>query len=60
MMDTHDNAIARLQKLERAYQAQKSFIHRVPDPDTRERAEAHLIQLVTMRDHARLECVTPS
>ncbi len=40
----------RLQRLEAALAEQKAFIHRVPDPDTRERAEANLILLVQMRD----------
>ena len=60
MSGTQGQPIARLEKLERAYQAQKSFIHRVPDPDTRERADEHLIELVSMRDHARRECVASS
>lgn len=43
----------RLERVERTLEAQKAFIHRVPDPDTRERAEANLMALVEMRDRLK-------
>lgn len=45
-------ATARLDRLERAIDAQKAFLHRVPDPDTRRRAETNLLVLIEMRDTA--------
>lgn len=42
--------IRRRARIERAIEDQKAFLHRVPDPDTREQAEAHLLTLVRMRD----------
>lgn len=41
---------ARLDRVNRAIEAQKRFIRTVPDPDNRERAEANLMSLVLKRD----------
>lgn len=41
---------AKLDRVNRAIEAQKSFIRTVPDPDNRERAEANLMSLVLKRD----------
>ena len=46
----------RLARLEAALQAQRRFIHIVPDPDTRERAENNLYRLIEMRDEALSDC----
>ena len=46
----------RLAKLEAVVQAQRSFIYSVPDPDTRERAERHLCELMEMREEAVAAC----
>ena len=40
----------KLDRVNRAIEAQKSFIGTVPDPDNRERAEANLMSLVLKRD----------
>lgn len=39
-----------IDRLNIAIEAQKLFIHTVPDPDNRERAEANLMTLVLLRD----------
>ena len=41
---------AKLDRVNRAIEAQKRFIRTVPDPDNRERAEANLMSLVLQRD----------
>ena len=41
-MDTQKH----LRRLAEAIEAQKEFCRRVPDPDTRERADGHLIEMV--------------
>lgn len=41
----------RLARIEQAISDQRTFLHRVPDPDTRERAETHLYRLIAMREH---------
>ncbi len=41
---------SRLERVNRAIEAQKRFIRTVPDPDNRERAEANLMSLVLKRD----------
>ena len=41
---------AKLERVNRAIEAQKRFIRTVPDPDNRERAEANLMSLVLKRD----------
>ena len=54
---------AKLDRVNRAIEAQKRFIRTVPDPDNRERAEANLMSLVLQRDEyvdaqeAFLSCV---
>ena len=40
----------KLDRVNRAIEAQKRFIRTVPDPDNRERAEANLMSLVLKRD----------
>lgn len=42
--------VAKLDRVNRAIEAQKRFIRTVPDPDNRERAEANLMSLVLKRD----------
>ena len=51
--------LSRLAKLERVVDQQKAFLHRIPDPDTRERAEGHLHLLIDMRDAAEMACGPP-
>lgn len=41
---------SKLERVNRAIEAQKLFIRTVPDPDNRERAEANLMSLVMTRD----------
>ncbi len=48
-MNVHVDA-SRLDRVNRAIEAQKCFIRTVPDPDNRERAEANLMSLVLKRD----------
>ena len=40
----------RIERVERALEAQRSYIARVPDPDNRHRAETNLMTLLEMRD----------
>ena len=49
-MDSGRKLEARLARLEETIVAQKAFCHRVPDPDTRERADGHLLDLIEKRD----------
>ncbi len=49
-MDDQDKPIRRVERLERAIQDQRAFLHRIPDPDTRERGEMHLFELIEMRE----------
>ncbi len=42
----------RVHRLDRAVSDQRAFLHRIPDPDTRERAEGHLLTLIDMRNAA--------
>ena len=44
----------RLAKLNAIVEAQRGFIYRVPGPDTRERAETHLLRLIEMRDEVAI------
>ena len=55
-MDDAEHLRKRLARIEKAIADQRAFLHRIPDPDTRERGEAHLFRLVEMRDelHAKL------
>ena len=46
----HVNRHRQLERLETAIEAQKRFVHSVPDPDNRELAEANLMTLVFKRD----------
>ena len=43
----------RLERIERALEAQRAYIQRVPDPDNRYRAETNLMTLLEMRDALR-------
>ena len=52
-MDDAEMLRKRLERIEKAIADQRAFLHRIPDPDTRERGEAHLFQLVEMRDELR-------
>ena len=50
-MDDQDRSRRRrVERLDRAIQDQRAFLHRIPDPDTRERGEMHLFQLIEMRE----------
>lgn len=49
-MDDQDRPRRRVERLERAIQDQRAFLHRIPDPDTRERGEMHLFELIEMRE----------
>jgi hypothetical protein len=49
-MDDQDRSRRRVERLDRAIQDQRAFLHRIPDPDTRERGEVHLFQLIEMRE----------
>ena len=40
----------RLQQLDQVIAKQKAFLARIPDPDNRERADGHLLQLIDMRE----------
>ena len=45
-----DEMKARLQRLDQVIAKQKAFLARVPDPDNRDRADGHLLQLIDMRE----------
>lgn len=49
-MDEQDRSRRRVERLEKAIQDQRAFLHRIPDPDTRERGEVHLFELIEMRE----------
>ncbi|MCX8254274.1 protein of unknown function [Beijerinckiaceae bacterium RH AL1] len=49
-MDDHEKYRRRVERLEKAIQDQRAFLHRIPDPDTRERGEVHLFELIEMRE----------
>ena len=49
-MDDAERLRKRLDRLEKAVDDQRKFLHRIPDPDTRYKAESHLFQLIEMRD----------
>ncbi len=49
-MDDAERLRKRLQRIEKAIADQRAFLHRIPDPDTREKGESHLFQLMEMRD----------
>ena len=48
--------LRRLEQVERVLEAQREYIHRVPDPDNRYRAETNLLTLLEMRDSLRSGC----
>lgn len=54
----------RIKRIEDTIERQRAFIYRVPDPDTRERAESHLVRLIDVRDqlsdclHRHVEAVS--
>ena len=52
MMETV-RLVKRLARLDDVIDRQRHFLHRVPDPDTREIAEKHLLQLIDMREELR-------
>ena len=43
----------RIERIERALEAQRVYISRVPDPDNRHRAETNLMTLLEMREALR-------
>ena len=45
-----ERSLHRLERLERALEAQRAYIQRVPDPDNRHRAETNLMTLLEMRE----------
>ena len=45
-----DEMRVRLQQLDQVIAKQKAFLARIPDPDNRERADGHLLQLIDMRE----------
>ena len=49
-MEDAERLRKRLQRIEKAIADQRAFLHRIPDPDTRYKAEAHLFKLIDMRD----------
>ena len=49
-MDDHERSCRRIERLEKAIQDQRAFLHRIPDPDTRERGEVHLFELIEMHE----------
>lgn len=59
-MDDAEKSRRRAKRLDKAIQDQRAFLHRVPDPDTRERSEFHLIQLIEMRERLPEGSIQPS
>ena len=49
-MDDAEMSRKRLDRLDKAIQDQRAFLHRIPDPDTRERGEVHLFELIEMHE----------
>ena len=49
-MDDAERLRKRVERIEKAIADQRAFLHRIPDPDTRERGEVHLFELIEMRD----------
>jgi hypothetical protein len=49
-MDDDEKYRRRVERVEKAIQDQRAFLHRIPDPDTRERGEVHLFELIEMRE----------
>ena len=45
-----ERSLQRLERIERALEAQRAYITRVPDPDNRYRAETNLMTLLEMRE----------
>ena len=45
----------RLERINRALEAQRTYIQRVPDPDNRYRAETNLLTLLEMREASQKE-----
>ena len=45
-----ERSLQRLERIDRALEAQRDYIRRVPDPDNRHRAETNLMTLLEMRD----------
>ena len=54
-MDDAERLRRRLERVEKAIHDQRAFLHRIPDPDTRQRGEAHLFELVEMRERLKAE-----
>ena len=49
-----ERSLHRIERLEQAILDQRAFLYRVPDPDTRYRAEGNLMKLIEMRDDLRI------
>ena len=45
-----DDMQNRLRRLDQVIAKQMAFLARIPDPDNRERADGHLLQLIDMRE----------
>lgn len=45
-----DDMKTRLERLDHVIARQMAFLARIPDPDNRERADGHLLQLIDMRE----------
>ena len=45
-----ERSLQRLERVERALDAQRAYIQRVPDPDNRYRAETNLMTLLELRE----------
>ena len=48
--DIVEQSLQRLGRIERALDAQRVYIQRVPDPDNRYRAETNLLTLLDLRE----------
>lgn len=48
--DAVEHSLRRLGRIERALDAQRVYIQRVPDPDNRYRAETNLLTLLDLRE----------
>ena len=45
-----ERSLQRLERVDRALDAQRAYIQRVPDPDNRYRAETNLMTLLELRE----------
>ena len=59
-VDTSELSLRRLSRIERALEAQRAYVRRVPDPDNRYRAETNLLTLLEMRDALQASHIEPT